>query len=253
MPRRKSQSSARSSAANEQSALFDATSDLSDAAPPRMRKRKRETPSPSPHTYDDDAALLPPPPAPPADAELDAPPTTHTVPIRATNWDDYPQDPCDPITNPTFCALCYLAQSDQEQASNKRWQKLLTYYRENYYGPNPFLFVSTVQDIYNTLIRGHLVNGQNEVRRGPAWSARNIWEHPLEHAIVPASIQEYAARSMFTALRTMDDNGCYERDEGQEKARINPRYKELWLKTWKELDKLLPKLQGQRNNALFGL
>lgn len=181
------------------------------------------------------------------------PPPPRTVPMRVTDWSLYPQSVSDPVTDPDFCFWCLYAQSKQEYVDSKRVEKLMRFHKENFDHMNPFTFARKMQSMYNKVMREHLVY-RGRVYRGPAWPARNIYEHLLTHKISPQTQYTQIARTCVTALKKLEENGIFrEGTPDDPRESVDRASMELYLKIFKEVKPLLSAIEKQQNGDLFGL
>ena len=176
-------------------------------------------------------------------------PPPQVVPMKELNWDEYIQDPDDPIEDPNFCLWCnYAVCARQAQKGNLRWQRLKIYHEENWGRVHPFKFARESQRLYNKYIRDHLTDDKGrQILRGPAWPAREIHEHPILHVFISRCAHTENATVYQNALRRIRDHGLFLSD-GSVDAKL--------LKTYCETEKvariLYDKIDASKGSALFG-
>jgi hypothetical protein len=178
-------------------------------------------------------------------------PPPKPVPMQYTNWALYKQPASDPILDPSFCFACHFAQSKQEYSENKRIEDMRRFATESRDHMHPFLFAKEMQHIYNTTVRPYLqYRGMSYA--GPAWPARNIYEHALSHKPTPGAWRQQIARTLLTAMKTMEENGLFLADGTTGARRVDPRVLDAYNKTYKEVKPLLKELESHTNGDLYG-
>jgi len=182
----------------------------------------------------------------------DAPPQPmEPLPLRAVDWRQYEQDPGDPIVHPRFCYFCRQAQSRQQATTNKRPDIIRRFYLENHASMPPFEFVRKMQYLYNKYARYYL-NQNGQRCAGPAWSAQSIYDHALEHALVPRMVREHVGRTMFTMMRLMEES-LQMIDKTSGRKLPNLQQFASYRATWKDMRAILADIETRRDKNLYGL
>lgn len=175
-------------------------------------------------------------------------PPPHFVPISSINWDDFVQSSKDPITDPDFCLWCRYAQCAQElgDKGNKGFERLVTYNRENWGRVHPFEFARESQKIYNEFLRKNLTDGKNRHVHGPAWPARNIYEHPVEHVLHAKCVHLENAYTIRKIMRAVADQILM-----SDKS-TNAKNIKIYLEAEKQARTLFDKVDANKTVGLFG-
>jgi len=145
--------------------------------------------------------------APSTDSDPDMVDVPKYVPRDGTlDWSQYPQDPNDPITDPTFDMWAIYAQSKAEEMQSGGFRRLKEFHDMNYGRIPAFQFCQSMQKIYNKHVRYFLIDPADKKGRtrkpGPAWPAERIWNYN-QRTFCAAAIYMDTALTMTTAMTTL--------------------------------------------------
>jgi hypothetical protein len=242
------------------------------SSPPRPKKKRATPPPPPPASGDPelDDLFAPVPPAarpsvdhphdPVAEARAEVPACDpYSIPMRTLNWDEYEEDPNDPIIDKKWCFWCHYAQSKEEYAGNKNIEKLVLYHNEHRSFVDPFEFARHMQGLYNLYVReymidplGKRVNGKKPRKRGPPWPGRTVYEHAKVHAMLPLAIYEDILRYYVTTVDTVA-NQLRVFDPATNDETVRAKMVDHFIKLTKEVRPFIKEVSAARNTNLYGL
>lgn len=179
------------------------------------------------------------------------------VPRDSVNWDEYPHDtywPDDPVLDPSWSFWDYYNAG--HGATCRGYEKLVEYHKSAYGRVQPFAYAHRMQKLYCLHVRPYMVDPEAADRtnaprmRGPAWSARNIYEWPLDQA-VPSAVLADVGRTYARVFNCMAQGQLF-----QSNGKVELKALDMFNKAAKHYMQLLPHLVTQRaatNAGLLGL
>jgi hypothetical protein len=172
---------------------------------------------------------------------------------RHVDFDQYEQDPDDPILQPKFCVYCHVAMSSKQREMNPLLDSLLDLQRHHRSYMDPLAFCRMSQNEYNENIRPHIVDkyGRRYKNGAPAMHARHFWEHHIHHMFSPNVFHAEMAREVSSNILIMLQNGCKMKTK---KRGVYVDDDKFWnvARIYDKFKPLLAKVGAERDTTLFG-
>lgn len=189
------------------------------------------------------------------DMAVDAPIGVTPVPRDGDlDWSQYPHDeywPADPVLDPSWSFWDYYVAGNGTVCTG--YSKLVEYHTASYARVHPFVYARQMQRIYNQHCRRFMVDPEARNRKegqrchGPAWSARNIYEWPLQQA-VPFAVRSSINKTYAKVFECMQQGQIFLSNGGTDLKALD-----AFNKTVKQYAALQAQFAGDRATTSAGL
>ncbi len=145
---------------------------------------------------------------------------------------------------PDYCFLCEYTCIRHNAVQSYHVQNLLQYINENMHMSSADVWTYHSQQYYNIQIRKH-----TELKL--PWMRKQIFDHFDKHAPTEVSMKETSLQTFNAILRSLRDNGIFQRNTENSKVTVDAKCVHLFLKVEKQRNMTLSSLQSIRKTALL--